>query len=195
MGEDKAGRRPLLPREAGEGDHAKRGGGGARHDHALGHARDALGARDCARAHPLSLGDAGGRRGVAVSARSPDSGRIRGRADHVRGARHARNPEPACSVWERASQSRLRRSHRRRAPRRCQKLAVRSVRGRDRRRRALGPRRVRHEGRRRRRCGRRLALHRQGVVCRIAQLSHHRRRGRTGGQRHGQAPRLGAGEG
>ena len=74
-------------------------------------------------------------------------------------------------------------------------LAVRSVLGRNRRRRALGPRRLRHEGRRRRRGRRRLALHRQGAVRRLDQLPHHRRRGRPGGQRHGQAPRLGARQG
>ena len=62
--EEKAAPGFILPHEMGEGDHAKRGGGGARHDHALGHARHALGARDRARAHPLPLGDAGGRRGA-----------------------------------------------------------------------------------------------------------------------------------
>ena len=94
-----------------------------------------------------------------------------------------------------SAQSRLRRPHRRRAAGRQGALAVRPVLGRNRRRRALGPRRLRHEGRRRRLRRRRLALHRQGRVRRLNQLPHHRRRGRPGGQRHGQARRLGARQG
>ena len=74
-------------------------------------------------------------------------------------------------------------------------MEVRSFRRRDRRRRALGPRGLRHEGRRRRRGRRRLAVHRRAAVSGLDQLPHHRRRGRPGGQRHGQAPRLGARQG
>ena len=65
---------------------------------------------------------------------------------------------------------------------------------RDRRRHALGPRRRRHEGRHRRRHRRhaRAICERNGAPRGRDLLPHHRRRGRPGRQRHGQAAGMGA---